>query len=113
MVTSKRWRTVLCCFFGLMIFCVQMQFGYAHVSIFGAMDGTESIGVHLLIQGVAGVLFSITYGVVLYRTYKVFLARQETPNKCFAVLLATPIAYLCSSCVHGINNAYIIMSDLF
>ncbi|MBP5548503.1 MAG: hypothetical protein J6X58_06415 [Bacteroidales bacterium] len=111
-VTSKRWRIVLGCLFAVMIFCVQMQFGFMHLDILN-MSGRDNITMHLWIQGAAGVMFALAFGMVLYYTYRLIRARQEVPNKFKAVLLSIPAAYLASSCVHGLSNLYTVLSNLF
>lgn len=110
-VTSKSWRVVLCCFFAMLIFCVQMQFGFMHLDILN-MSGNDNIETHLWIQGASGVIFAFTFGMVLYYTYCLILTRQEVPNRFVAVLLSIPAAYLAACCVHAISNLYIIVSNL-
>ena len=111
-VTSKSWRVVLCCFFAVLIFCVQMQFGFMHLDILN-LSGEDNIEKHLWIQGAAGVMFAFTFGMVLYYTYCLILTRQEVPNRFMAVLLSIPAAYFASCCVHAISNLYIVVSNLF
>ena len=114
-VKSKRWRIVLGCIFGLMIFCVQMQFGYIHVGFFEVHDAKDiqevhdMIRIHLFIQGVLGIVCAFTFGMVLYQVVKEIMLRQQHPNKFKAVLPAIPLAYLASCLVQGLYNLQIVL----
>lgn len=115
-VKAKRWRIALGCFFGLMILCVQMQFGYAHLEdwLVCSVDSTQSfldlLKVHVLMQGGVGVFCAITFGVVLFVASKTLLQRQVTPNTFKALLYAIPFAYLSSTSVHLLYNLCDILS---
>ena len=113
-VKSKRWRIVLGCFFGLILLCVQMQFGYIHVSIFEVSDYgfMQSLKKHLIIQGVEGMLYALFFGIVLYMAIREIMLRQQRPNIFKAVLFALPLAYLASCLVHGIYNLHSILSSV-
>jgi hypothetical protein len=117
-VKAKRWRVALGCFFGLMILCVQMQFGYAHLSVEQVhfVDSTQRflflLKFHLFTQGGAGIIFSVTFGVVLFVASKTFLRRQVCPDVFKALLYAIPFAYLASTSVHLLNNLYILLSHI-
>lgn len=119
MVKSKRWRIVLACFFGIMLFCVQMQFGYVHLNDWETMDAANRqelnalIRLHLVLQGGVGVLYAITFGVVLYYTAREIILRQEQPNKFRAIVLALPLAYLASCSAHALYNLHSIISRTF
>ena len=118
-VKAKRWRVALGCFFGLMILCVQMQFGYAHLQVEQVhfVDSTQRflslMKFHILTQGGAGIIFSVTFGVVLFVASKAFLRRQECPNAFKALLCAIPFAYLASTSVHLLYNLNELLSRLF
>ncbi len=106
LVKSKRWRIVLGCFFGLMILCVQMQFGFVHVGWLEVTNHATNmqevydiIRLHLLLQGVAGIRYAFTFGMVLYQVAKENTLRQQHPNKFKAILPAIPLAYLASCMV--------------
>ena len=111
-VKDRRWRIVLYCLAAVLIFCVQMQFGFLHLDILN-MSGNDRISIHLWVQGGCGVLFAATFGAVLYYTYRYIMARQKAPNKHRAVLLSIPAAFLASYIVHGIGNLYLVFSQLF
>ena len=106
------------CFFGLMILCVQMQFGYAHLEswLLISVDSTQKflslLKFHLFAQGGTGILYSITFGVVLFVANKTFQQRQVCPNVFKALLYAIPFAYLASTSVHLLNNLYDILSRM-
>ena len=112
MLKSKLWRTALGCVFALLIFSVQMQFGYAHISPLSALMG-DTVKPHLYIQGGAGVVYAITFGMVFYYAAKEIFRRQRLPNKCKAVLCALPMAFLASCLVHASYNLYWILSRTF
>lgn len=112
MIKSKSWRIVLGSFFILMILYVQMQFGFAHVSPFLEIDD-DTVKLHIFNQGGTGVLFAITFGVVLYFFGRLFMQRQQTPNRFKAVLNAFPLAYLASCLLHGATNFFAIMTYVF
>lgn len=109
---SKRWKIVLGCFFALMFIGVQLQFGYSHISPLSALLG-DTVEPHIYNQGVCGILFAVTFGVVLYVAYKEMMLKQQTPNKFKAILLSLPLAYLASCMVHGASNLYWILSRTF
>lgn len=117
-VRAKCWRVVLGCFFGLMILCVQMQFGYVHlaewqlITIDSKQEFLELLKWHLLVQGVLGVFCAVTFGVVLYVASKAFMQRLVRPNAFKALLCAIPFAYLASTSVHFLFNLYDIFSRL-
>ena len=119
MLQTKRWRIALGCFFALMILCVQLQFGYAHLSVFNAMDAASvqdfyiEVKKHIWLQGVTGVFYAITFGVVLYMAAIEFHRKQQHPNKFKAVLHALPLAYWASCAVHASNNLFWIISRTF
>lgn len=119
MLQTKRWRIALGCFFALMILCVQLQFGYAHLSVFNAIDAASvqdfyiEVKKHIWLQGVSGVIYAITFGVVLYIAAKEFHLKQQHPNKFKAVLLGLPLAYLASRAVHASYNLFWIISRTF
>lgn len=119
MVKSKRWRIVLACFFGIMLFCVQMQFGYIHLGIYETMDAANRqeldalIRLHLFLQGGPGVLFACAFGLVLYYAAREIILRQKKPNKFKAIVFALPLAYLASCLTHAGYNLFSIISSTF
>ena len=118
-VKAKRWRVALGCFFGLMILCVQMQFGYAHLKVEQVHFADSSqrflslMKFHIFAQGGEGVFYAVTFGVVLFVASKAFLRRQVCPNAFKALLCAIPFAYLASTSVHLLYNLNELLSRLY
>lgn len=111
-VKSRRWKTILGCFFGLMLFCVQMLFGVAHIDPVSYLMG-DTLQPHLLLQGGAGVLFAVTFGVVLFHASRMLQRRLSAPNMFKPILMAFPLAYLASCLVHATSNLSYILFCTF
>ena len=112
---QRGWKVILCFFFGLLILGIQAYFGYLHYNPVFAEVNPDSYSVvqPLIVQGGTGLLFAVTYGVVLFFAYRVLISRQKVPNRGRALLFAHVLAYLSSTFVHMSSNLIMILTETF
>lgn len=101
-IRRKNWKVFFGILFGLVILCVQMQFGYMHYDAFYTKfmdDNVGKVSQYILLFGGEGLLLAITYGVVLHFTCKTLLKGQQTKDKLKAILISHLMAILASMMV--------------
>lgn len=104
-IKQNKWKKTAGILFGLLIFCLQLQFGYLCYEAWQNMFLDYEMGTisqHIFLYGGFGVLLAVTYGVVLYFSYKFLMKSPQTMDEFKATLLAHLPAYLASSIVLAI-----------
>lgn len=107
-VKQMKWRIPLSIALGVMIFCVQMQFGYRHFNVLYAEISGDTLLPHLYIQGGSGVFFALSYGIVLHKSYKLLMVKNVGRNRFLMLLQAHLLSFLASYLTHFGYNLFMI-----
>ncbi|MBR6445279.1 MAG: hypothetical protein IKS94_02435 [Prevotella sp.] len=72
-----------------------------------------SIEPHLYLQGGGGIIFAVTYGVVLYRAYHILRLKYPDKNRFLPLLIAHLFGFFASYLVHAGYNFHCIIVGTF